>query len=254
VQANQVVQDGQYLGLGGSTGYSSSPHLHFEIQRSTDNFTGNVWSVDPNGWSGPGADPWPYQNVVLWRYELAHRFFLPSIFDLPWVNPDCPGCGELLRNNGFEAGPSDWVEIGVDIITHTSHHSLPVEPYAGSWLGWLGGRNNAADTLHQDFQVPGGLVGARLAYYTLVTTTEGGGVYDRFFVRLRSNSGELIQDLDALDNAFQPANQWVRREIDLSALAGRPGETLRISFEAATDNADITNFFVDEISLEATGP
>ena len=67
VVPGQIVSEGQYLGLGGSTGYSSSPHLHFEVQRSSDYFQTNYWSVDPYGWQGQGSDPWPYQNVNLCR-------------------------------------------------------------------------------------------------------------------------------------------------------------------------------------------
>ena len=256
VQTNQLVSEGQYLGLGGSTGYSSSPHLHFEIQRSSDNFSATVWSVDPYGWTGPGTDPWPYQNDVLWRYpqDYDHHTYLPLIANRSSTSTVCPGCGELLGNNGFESGPTDWVTIGVDIITNTSDPSLPVTPYAGSWLGWLGGRNSAADTLYQTFQVPTGLAGARLSYYVMVTTAETGGVYDRFWVRLRTSGGDLIQDLESLDNTFVPANQWVRREIDIPALVGRQGESLRISFEATTDANLVTNFYVDEVYLEAQEP
>ena len=55
VVPGQIVEEGQYLGLGGSTGYSSSPHLHFEVQRSADYFQSTYWSVDPYGWTGQGA-------------------------------------------------------------------------------------------------------------------------------------------------------------------------------------------------------
>ncbi len=256
VQTNQLVSEGQYLGLGGSTGYSSSPHLHFEIQRSSDNFSTTVWSVDPYGWSGPGTDPWPYQNDVLWRYpqNYDHLIHLPLIANRSSTSTVCPGCGELLDNNGFESGPADWVTIGVDIITNTSDPSLPVSPYAGSWLGWLGGRNSAADTLYQTFQVPTGLAGARLSYYVMITTAETGGVYDRFWVRLRTSGGDLIQQLDYLDNTSTPANQWMRREIDIPALLARQGELLRVSFEATTDSSLVTNFYVDEVYLEALNP
>lgn len=253
VQTNQVVSEGQYLGLGGSTGYSSSPHLHFEVQRSSDNFSTTVWSVDPYGWSGPGADPWPYKNEVLWRYAYDHNLFLPFIANQHQVG-GCLGCGELLRNNGFEAGQTDWVEIGVDVIANTSHPNLPVSPYSGSWLGWLGGRNNATDTLFQLVSVPEGLTGAQLSYYVMVTTAESGGVFDRFYLRLRTNDGAFIQDLETLDNTFLPVNQWVRRDINIPALVGRQGQQVRISFEASTDSNTITNFFVDEVYLQATGP
>jgi hypothetical protein len=70
VGLNQVIAKGQYLGQGGMTGYASTPHLHFEVQRSIDaTFLNTRWPVDPFGWQGPGADPYGYINVPLWYYE-----------------------------------------------------------------------------------------------------------------------------------------------------------------------------------------
>ena len=67
VNQGDIVSEGQYLGLGGMTGTASTPHLHFEVQRSSDNFQSDIWSVDPYGWSGEGADQWPYTNYSLWK-------------------------------------------------------------------------------------------------------------------------------------------------------------------------------------------
>lgn len=249
VKANELVSEGQYLGLGGSTGYSSSPHLHFEVQRSNDNFSTSLWSVDPYGWSGPGSDPWPYQNSVLWRINLPHKVLLPAVMNR--LAGGCPACGELLGNNGFEGGGKDWIDIGVGVITNRSDPYLPISPYAGDWLAWLGGRQNAVDTLYQTFTVPPGLGSARLRYYLYISSAETNGVYDRMDVRLRAADGSLIRQLETLDNAFTPANRWVAREVDLTVLRAYPGQALRISFEAVTDASLTTNFYLDEVSLSA---
>lgn len=252
VQTNDLVSEGQYLGLGGSTGYSSSPHLHFEIQKSSDNFSTTVWSVDPYGWSGAGSDPWPYQNDNLWRLNLPFKVLLPALANQP---PEgCPGCGELLRNGGFESGQVDWVEIGVDILTNRSDPYLAVAPYSGDWLAWLGGRQNAADTVYQTFSVPTGLGSARLRYSTYMSTAETGGVYDRMYVRLRSSGGGLVQELDYLDNTFTLPNRWVAREISIPAISAYQGQSLRVSFEATTDASLTTSFYIDQVSLEALAP
>lgn len=251
VQYGDLVQKGQFLGLGGSTGYSSSPHLHFEIQRSNDNFTSR-WSVDPYGWSGSGTDPWPYQNEVL--FDLPAPVDYPPAVWLPNIQKGgslCTGCGELIQNSGFEAGTGAWSWEGVQVITNSG---LPIVPEWGIWVAWLGGRNNGVDALYQDFRVPDGLVSARFSYRLMVTTEETGGVYDVLRVRLTTTGGEVVQELETIDNDFTPRNQWVLRTVDLPVLVGRQGQTLRLRFDATTDSNLKTSFYLDEVSIEAKAP
>jgi hypothetical protein len=73
---NQVIDEGRMLGLGGMTGQASTPHLHFEVQRSTQIDFSSKWPVDPFGWTGVGDDPSPYDNYILW----IHRNNLPFIY------------------------------------------------------------------------------------------------------------------------------------------------------------------------------
>lgn len=50
----QWVGRGWYIGSGGTTGNSTGPHLHYEVQRNV----GSWQPVDPQGWSGGFTDPW----------------------------------------------------------------------------------------------------------------------------------------------------------------------------------------------------
>jgi len=74
IAVNSIISEGTLLGNGNSTGLSWTPHLHFEVQRSTDINFNNRWSVDPSGWSqswsssSNAQDPWPYNNHLLWNY------------------------------------------------------------------------------------------------------------------------------------------------------------------------------------------
>lgn len=54
VQAGDRVERGQLLGRVGSSGCSSGPHLHFEVQAGPSNAP---IAVDPYGWSGSFPDP-----------------------------------------------------------------------------------------------------------------------------------------------------------------------------------------------------
>jgi murein DD-endopeptidase MepM/ murein hydrolase activator NlpD len=61
VSRGQQVLRGGRLGTSGSTGFSTGPHLHFGV------YLTSTWiAIDPYGWTGAGADPWPYDRGNLW--------------------------------------------------------------------------------------------------------------------------------------------------------------------------------------------
>jgi hypothetical protein len=143
--------------------------------------------------------------------------------------------------------------INYPMITDTSTTSGPPVPYAGTWLAWLGGRNNADDQLFQQFPLDENVSGAELSYFVWVGTDETGGQsFDHLYVRLRDSDGNFIREIDHIDNTFAYPRQWHEQYFQLNDWATWNGQQLQISFEATTDVSKVTNFYLDQISITTT--
>ena len=57
VKVGQVVTKGEQIALSGNSGFSTGPHLHFEIDKAKN---GTMWSVDPMTYFSGSNAPFMY--------------------------------------------------------------------------------------------------------------------------------------------------------------------------------------------------
>jgi hypothetical protein len=168
--------------------------------------------------------------------------------------PPLPTCRERLVNGGFETLVSNeappWVRSGFPTYTTDEYHT-------GTRSAWLGGYFNARDRLYQEFSVPvlaapDYLERATLVYWWAMVTQEPTHAFDFMYVRIRNSSGALLDELQVLSDG-SAAGIWTRSAFALHTRpwwASYQGQTVRVSFEADTDAANATSFFVDDVSVE----
>lgn len=152
-------------------------------------------------------------------------------------------CDELVANGGFEAGAVDWTQAsagGYELVSQFN-------PRTGMWGAYLAGINNADDRLGQVVIVPSQALTVTLQLWWSIATEETVGVFDSLTVALYRPDGSLLEELAVLDNTA-PANAWDMLSADLTAYAG---QTLRLSFQAETDESNPTDFYIDDVSMTA---
>ena len=156
VAKGQHVQRGQVIGLSGSTGTATGPHLHFGIYYV--NRTASP--VDPYGWSGSYPDPWPIDLGDLWlsgspRFAdiaLPHLTVTavrdpadPTAIDVSWSSPghgntyqlSVVGLDGVLKTWRSNVGTGSAVFHGRPDLTYWFWGSVTTD------LGWTDGAGSA---------------------------------------------------------------------------------------------------------------
>ncbi len=153
-----------------------------------------------------------------------------------------------LVNGDFESGTGGWTQSSGAgaIITSGSTGA-----HAGSGYAWLGGYNNALDSLHQVVTIPATAQSAVARFWYRIETQESlATAFDNLSLTVRDPStGSVLATLAQLSNA-NATSGWVQSpSFDLFSFRGR---TIRLQFSATTDASLVTNFYIDDVTFVAT--
>ncbi len=128
-EVGEYVETGEYLGLVGSSGNSTGPHLHFETHDAEgfliDPYNGVCNLLNLETW---WADQEPYFNPMINKIQTHAA---PPVF-----NP-CPEIAALNEENNFEPGdPAYFVFYARDLRDIDQCHLKITMPDGAVWYEW----------------------------------------------------------------------------------------------------------------------
>lgn len=134
------VQYGEYLGVVGSSGYSTGPHLHFEVGF----FEGNSW-VPQDPYEGACNSI----NSESW-WEDQPPYYVPAIVQIATHSaepeqPPCPGVETPYYSNQFDAGDLIVFSIAFRDLLRDESASVTVRQPNGSIYTTTGYTHSSSD-------------------------------------------------------------------------------------------------------------
>lgn len=164
----------------------------------------------------------------------------------------CPPACDIIVGGGFENGPeTDWTEYeDPDQATFTivtSADAAGVSSHSGTFLAWLGGYNDVvSNNLEQEVAFPNGGNG-ELRFYGWLAACSVPEDYFKVFVDDTEVFSLMGDSPDCGSDTYQEYT------VDVSAYCDGGTHTLKFVVQENGGGANPTNFFLDDISLNACG-
>jgi len=222
------VPHGEWLGISGTTGNSSGPHLHLLVRNPSNK------SVDPYGWTGNGADPWvnnqpeslwvAYPSVV---YNGAHIY--PSGPALSY--PPVVATGIVVDDGsaGFDETPAGcWNDIAAGDAQ-------------GGVMRYSRARTTSPSCTAQ-WNFPAGANDGLYAVYVRIpsirATTEG-AIYT---INHAGQLGTVVINQAVFPNIYYVVDGWVY--IGKYAFTGDGNEYIQLTNRTQDETATVSDLFV----------
>ncbi|WP_029214734.1 hypothetical protein [Kallotenue papyrolyticum] len=158
---------------------------------------------------------------------------------------------EVVRNGGFEVGPSAWEQFsrkGYPIITQLA--AMPKRARSGTGFAWLGRDNDEIASLWQTIDLPNNTLVLRYWVRIESPDTNCSGAADIAGVLLDFAPDDLLVTLDAFPLCVSTAtNGYVERLVDLTPYHGRRAT---LEFVGYTNESNPSSLLIDDIMIEAS--
>jgi murein DD-endopeptidase MepM/ murein hydrolase activator NlpD len=222
------VPHGEMLGISGTTGNSSGPHLHLTVRNPGGK------SVDPYGWRGSGADPWVNnQRESLWVaypslvYTGARIY--PSGPALEY--PRTPPTGLIVDDGsaGFDETPD---ECWNDLATGSAQ---------GGVMRFIRPRTTAPTCTAQWSFPTGSGVGMYAVYVRIpaIRATTEGAIYT---IRHAGESDQVVVNQAVFPNIYYVTDGWVY--IGKYNFTGAGDEYIELTNRTQDEAATVADLYV----------
>ncbi len=222
------VSHGTMLGISGTTGNSSGPHLHLLVRNPSNK------SVDPYGWTGAGADPWlNNQKESLWVAYPSLAYYGAQIYPSgdALAYPARPSTGIIVDDGtlAFDETPDGcWSQVNAGSAQNGrmsfSKPRTTAPTCAGQW-NFPQGSNDGVYSVY--VRIP-----------AIQATTEG-AVYT---VRHAGRSDQVVINQQVFPNIYYVTDGWVY--IGGYNFTGAGGEYVELTNRTQDESAAIADLFV----------
>ena len=223
------VPHGEYLGISGTTGNSTGPHLHFTVRNPSGR------SVDPYGWTGNGVDPWlpNQQPESLWVAYPALVYYGAKIY--PSGNqlsfPSQPLSG-LIVDDGTGNFVETPAECWGDIATGSA--------YGGIMRSAKARLTSPTCTAQWNFPE-----GSESGYYSVyvhipaINATTEGAIYS---IRHAGDTGQVVVNQEVFPNFYYVTDGWVY--IGKYTFTGSGDEYIELTNRTQDESASVADRLV----------
>ena len=190
--------------------------------------------------------PLPPPMICHVRPNQVHPLGEPFETQGPLVAYVIPLADNAVVNGDFEDGPGSapWVQDSYFEMIRSS------SPHNGSYVAQFPVYHSARVALSQTLYIPADATMARVTYWRAAATAETTHPHDFFASFLARANGTRLTTFEILDDGDADAF-WHEVSFDVISYTG---QVVQLWFTATTDAANITNFFVDDVSLDYLDP